>query len=333
VIAAFASLLLAAAPPPAPAAAPPPCSPAAARRMTHAQIAAAGELFDGVCVRMSGIGSDRTLFDSREGVYRGIQAGGWFADPHRLDFHHPDVEAATTQTGARRLVVTGRLWTCMVRVGPNSWNRVDGVRHCSGRPHILLADRIEWTWDRSRPLERLVGEEMRARFGNLVEATEAWPRLPAARAAAAEFLDALRSADRARMARLHGGEVGDGSAYIPLLLNYLFDNYYGPFQQLHQRREVQTAIFVPRRRPWQPAIVDHPRATICYCRTADCTGLWPISSGDETGSDRPYACTAWEAPIRIPFSNAVPPPETAGVINTYASAGWLAEPSQSAFRR
>lgn len=327
---AFASLLLAVASPAAPpggGSAQLPCDPATALRMTTMEIAAAGKTFEGHCVRVSGIGGYDTLFDSVEGVYRWARAGRPDRSPHTLRFHQPRIGEPSSTARAAHLEVTGRLWSCSLRFAPDASRRFPGVQGCASNPHVLIADRIEWAWDRSQSLERLVGDAMKARFGSLVEAPTSWSRLPAARAAAAAFLHAIRSGDWARLATLHGEEHDRPSGHLSRLFTYFVDNPDSPFQQLRETREVQTAIFVDGPSPAAPVSANQGRATICFCRTADCTGLWPIRLGDETGSDRPYACTLWE--VQVPN----PDPQASGIFMTDSSESWLVEPAASAFRR
>jgi hypothetical protein len=65
-------------------------------------------------------------------------------------------------------------------------------------------------------------------------------------------------------------------------------------------------------------------ATICFCRTADCSDRWPIAFNDADNDPwRPYACIQAkprdDGPGRI-------------VLNTPIGVGWLREPGATAYR-
>lgn len=119
---------------------------------------------------------------------------------------------------------------------------------------------------------------------------------------AGKFLAALRAGDRNTLADIHFRNVGlEWEEEEAELLEFLLDARKSPFPSLRRDREApQQTILVDRSLLYPDPeranrFDDDYSAIVCFCRTADCTGRWPIASFDADNlPSRPYACTRIE---------------------------------------
>jgi hypothetical protein len=178
---------------------------------------------------------------------------------------------------------------------------------------------------------RQMGEAARERFGDLQTESEVGPAPPEVRALADRFLAALALQDEQALDRFV--ELSDESRphLNPRMRRarraFLFGE--GPATLALLRRNpdaVQRAFFRARLPRATYATSAYRGWHACYCRTADCTGRWPISEIDAAVHEsRPYLCIGLYnahdsrlAPDRIVISRDAPYP---------------IEPPASAFRR
>ena len=336
-IANFAALLLAATQP-APAAAP--CTAETAHRTTVQKIGEHRERWTGRCVTVAGVMTSVAMYDSVEGLYeahRLRQDGN--QDPaalrrHRIGLYSPNNEIRGFRANADGLPtirVTGTVDTCEQMAAaaraasPNAIVMMSGYCHYYGGAVVRAA---VFDIDASRPHLRLIGEAARRRVGNLVFAPVSWPQLAELRNIGERFRAAIPAGDRAGLMQLHA--FGDASnEHEQRLLGAMLDDPASVFAQLRTDRDRPMAIFVDRHeaeRLRAGILPEQPFGTICFCRTSDCTGRWPISSSDaDNAPRRPYACTRtgyvdWAA-RRI------------GPDTPLSRGGWLGEPPETAFRR
>lgn len=314
-IAALVPLLLAAAQPgaPPPAREAKPCLPASVE-----EIAAAPGRFLGRCVVVSGVAGRALLFDDIEGYYRFGRIGQESQRSH-VGLAGIDGPGGRPHDDPVFLRVVGRVASCQeIRDVLNEAGRRDLLPpYCQfGLSPLILVDRHEA--DPERRYERLVGEANRRLHGTLDHAPADWELLPRLREAAETFRRAIAAGDMAALIAMHGLE----EASDPELLDYLLKRPDSPFAELRDGTVRQIAILLRT----DPALEAQARrdglAFLCFCRTADCTGLWPISFYDayQGRADRPYACT---------FHN----PGGRGLLSTSVVPGLLPEPATSAFRR
>jgi hypothetical protein len=314
VIATFASLLIAAAQPAAP---PPIIAPAPSvpcHSATVEEVEAAPDRFSDRCVVVSGLGGRLRLFGSVESYYRfGVAAKGGHVGLVGIDG-----PAGRLRGEPIFLTVVGYVSTCrklgdMLRQAGHP-DRLPTYCLFGLDPVIVVTDQ---TADPTRHAERLVGEENRRIHGTLELAPSDWPLRPKLLRAAKEFGKAIAAGNVAALKSMHGEKAGSDRELLP----YLLQRTDSPFAELRRRRPRQIAILLRT----SPAFRETSRrdgfAFLCFCRTADCTALWPISFEDaENRPDRPYACTYYDPTEIAPFS-------------TFIGPGFLPEPEASAFHR
>ncbi|HEX8644565.1 MAG TPA: hypothetical protein VF702_11705 [Allosphingosinicella sp.] len=178
---------------------------------------------------------------------------------------------------------------------------------------------------------RQVGDEARLRFGDLQTESEVGPAPPEVRGLAARFVAAVAARDEQALNQLvsFSNEVGRPLDRRRLAARraFLIGDGGSPLSVLRPGSTSLQSAFFRTRRP-QDAASESPSYGwhACYCRTADCTGLWPISDADATADPtRPYLCIQMYsehnprlAPNKIAVTRAAPYP---------------IEPERTAFRR
>jgi hypothetical protein len=321
VLAAAASLLLAAAQPAVPVTAPIPCRAETASVMTVDEVAATPHLFMGRCITVSGMGGRARIFGGVEAYYRQGRGG---AEEERSHLGLVGLRSRGGLPGEEpvALTVTGILSSC------RELRELVGTRRpgLSLPPYCLfgLAPVIvvmDHRIDPSRRYERLVGDENRRTHGTLALAADDWVARTGLREAAEEFRRAVAAGDVAALRRLHAHE-GDPAA-DPELIPYFLDQPDSPFAELRAGGPRQLAVLLHTGRMREQLVASgrDEDSFLCFCRTADCSGLWPISAADaENRADRPYVCTYHTTQGHARFRTSV-------------AHGFLPEPAASAFRR
>jgi hypothetical protein len=280
----------------------PACRPAETIQVTVAEIGRDPGRYVERCVRVSGLMYHGILHDDRNSLYlsrlnsidrSGIRSSAvhhlWVAGPVRGTLHNETPVPAT---------VVGRIDTCAQdsrrRFGPNRpGDIIVSSYHCYGaNGQMIFPTEIV---QGHREVERMAGEALRARYGNLSLMPQDWSVRPAMESVVQAFLAALRSGDRERAAAIHGIRPRSPSNFGEegrRLLAYLFDDPASPFAPFRSTAPSQFVWFVPRIddvERYQPG--DLP-AIACFCRTRDCSESWPISTIDiRHQPGRPYACT------------------------------------------
>ncbi|HEY6815841.1 MAG TPA: hypothetical protein VI168_09915 [Croceibacterium sp.] len=305
---------------------PAPCTEAESVRTTVVEIGRDPERFLDQCVTVTGAVSGIFMFSGQEGMYLAYRYGregnpDGEARMHRIGIDRQDIRNLR-MTYPQETTVTGRVDSCE--------RRAERIRAAGGIPFLggychyadgptIVVDRYSITEKR---YERMTGEAARARYGNLALMPEDWPTRDQAEAAVAEFLTALRAGDRAAMAELHEAPDEPNEHYDSLLYGLLQDTY-SPFLQARKGEGGQVAYFVLAGADGTLFGREYAKPTgyACFCRTADCTDRWPISSNDANNAwDRPYACT------HIELRDYRPDP----VFSTPVGDGWLVEPAATA---
>ena len=316
----------------------PPCTAGEAVRTSVAEIGAHPERFLDRCVTVTGAYAGITMFSGRDGLYlvnRYGRDGNHLAAHlvHRIGIDNQDLRDLRL-SAPHRTTVTGRVDMCERR-SARSQAAAEGARR--GSQEIVISFLTGYCHYYSGPTilvsaydltearyERMTGEAARRAFGNLVPMPADWPARAEVETVTAEFLQALRAGDRGALAALHETNA-ETNEHGRALLFMLRDDQQSVFAGLRRAAPMQTAIFVSAAADGPPlGRNDGPAATICFCRTADCAGRWPIAINDaDNDLDRPYACIRAEP-------RDYPPRRV--VLNTPVSRGGLTEPAASAFR-
>jgi hypothetical protein len=308
---------------------PPPCNPREAVRTTVVEIGRNPERFVDRCVTVTGAFAGIRMYSRQEGMYllyRFARDGNQVAAHrvHLIGIDNQDMRDLRMRF-PQRTTVTGRVDTCERRYerirAAGGFPFLAGYCHYESGPTILV-DRYSIT---EQSYGRMMGEEARRRFGNLIPMPEDWPNRSRVEAVAAEFLAALRARDRTKIRELH--DIRDErNEHDRGVLSDLLESRYSVFTQVRDRSSSQIAMFVIAAEDDSPLGRgdERPNATVCFCRTDDCSGRWPIAINDANNEPaRPYACIGVE-----------PREGTRGgaQVETPIRGGWLREPSGTAFR-
>lgn len=251
----------------------------------------------GRCVRLDGFVGGRYFFADAGGAYAELADDH---EDHRNDgwvglYFEPTVGRQPLQRGT----VVGRVQDCghdyaaeAARAGPNTI--VMSIGYCHYQSGLILTSAA---FRSSGPAQfgRLMAPADRARFGNL-EAERGNLRAPVEVVALADrFLAGVLAGDGAGLATFVGywSELNpDTPAGRSEQQAYLAGEPGSPLRPIRlATRPPQRTYFRERRSRDQESWGWRPVWHICFCRTGDCTGRWPIHSVDATaGPNRPYAC-------------------------------------------
>ncbi len=302
------------------------CTRRTARRATVVQIARQPERFLDRCVTVTGAFAGITLYSGREGMYL---VGRYGRDGNRVaanQVHRIGIDNQQMRNLRMRYpqetTVTGRVDSCERRsqriIAAGGIPFLGGYCHYHDGPSIVVSA-YSIT---ERQYDRLMGEDARQRFGNLAPMSVDGGSRDVIEAAAAAFHQALRARDRARLMQMH--DIRTENPQERTLLYSLLESQYSVFRQVRERDSVQTAFFVTADENGAPFDEQRPlaAATICYCRTNDCAGRWPIALNDANNEEnRPYACTQFQVQQG-----------DRQVFSTSTDGGWMREPASTAIR-
>lgn len=269
---------------------------------TVPQIAADPDEYVGRCVAIEGVMQRMFLFESVDGVYLQPRDGlNPASNGFRLGLDHI---VGHFSERYRRVAILGRVQDCeTVRsaldasAGPGDLVWVSGYCHYYNGPYLWVHD-VQYR--SGRPFERRMGSYERKDYGDLEPAPDNWPHRAQVEALASDFLRALRTADRERLAGMHFRDVGDEwPEEEAAMLRFLLRDGRSPFASIRTGRvPPQHIILVERSRLYPEA--DEPSADekadysalVCFCRAPSCDGRWPIATFDaDNVPGRPYACT------------------------------------------
>lgn len=303
-----------------------PCTEDEAIPTTVVEIATDPDRFLDRCVTVTGAVAGVSMYSGREGMYLAFRYGtdgNYSAESrlHRIGIDRQDIRNLRLAF-PRQTTVTGRVDSCERRfdrvVAAGGIPFLGGYCHYFSGPTIMV-DSYAIT---ERRHERMTGETARARYGNLAFMPDDWPGRPGAEAIVAEFLTALRTGNREKLAELHDFD-DENNEYQRGVLSDLLTRSHSPFAEARLAEPSQVAFFVSM--AGDGSLLSHEgmgsASTVCLCRTNDCTGLWPISLNDANNApDRPYACTFLQANEHGPAWLVTPD-----------DGGWLTEPAATAF--
>jgi hypothetical protein len=326
-IALLAAFILAAAQGTAPS--PQACQASNSVRTTVAEIGRNHDRFLDRCVTVSGALIGIRIYDDRDGIYLTHRFGRDGNTPptetHRsIGLDNQEIRNLQMRY-PHEATITGRVDSCRRRsdrvVARGGIPFLGGYCHYSSGPTIIVD-----AWNiTERSYERMTGENFRRRFGNIGFMPADWPSRPAVENLIAEFLQALRAGDRAKLSELH--EARSSNEHDRSVLYALIEDRDSVFAQVRQMAAPQTAIFVHMAEDGSFLGREDTAisALACFCRSADCSDRWPISINDANNqAHRPYACTRIE-----------PRDWTArkAAFNTPIRGSVLHEPARTAFRQ
>ena len=305
----------------------PPCTIETSTPASVVEIAGDPDRFLDRCVTVSGAVAGISIYSGREGMYLAHRFGsdGNYSEEgrrHRIGIDRQDIRDLR-MAYPQQATVTGRVDSCERR-----YKRIadaGGIAFLAGYCHYhsgptIVVDSYSITEKRH---ERLIGEAARADFGDLAFMPSDWPARAGSEAVVADFLAAVRRGDRARLAELHDFTDTDNEHRRGVLYALLQDAE-SPFTALRQGEAPQSTLFVSMAEDGTLFGREGtaPGGLACFCRTEDCTGLWPIALNDANNArDRPFVCTHLQGDGSRPAWLVTP-----------VGGGWLMEPAASAAR-
>jgi hypothetical protein len=238
----------------------------------------------GRCLRISGLLIGRTLFTDVDGYYlRGAYESDSFhsgEDRFHIGLYMDDPLAEKIQTAqAFQTTVIGVAGSCEQLWGPNVMMLIGTCHYAGGA--ILAAASLTPV-----PLLRLTGESARIRVGNMHVAPADWPERATVTAFANRWLHDIESGDAADYG------IVNGSDQYPDTADLVFHDIPSPFETFRGTSiQPQLEIFLTHDQPPHHPDELHRVTISCFCRIADCTGRWPISTMDAANApQRPYVC-------------------------------------------
>jgi hypothetical protein len=250
----------------------------------------------GRCVRISGYVAGRYFFADVGGAYARFaedrddrRNDGWLG----LYFIDRHVVSRPMQRGTVVGVVhdCGRDYAAEeARAGPNTLVMSTGYCHYQSGLVLLPAT---FSSSGSARFERKVSEAARRRFGNLEPERPGNRPPPAVVRLADRFLSGVRRGDGAGLATFvlpWSDEVPpETPAAQAAFRKRLAGEPGSPLRPIRLAGSNPQRVYFRERQ--SPSWNLPPTWHICFCRTGDCTGRWPIHSIDATaGPSRPYIC-------------------------------------------
>jgi hypothetical protein len=316
VIASLVALLMASAPEARP------CTRANAVPADVRQIAAEPERWRGRCVRLEGYVAHNLFVADIAGGYSAQATNradrrndGWLGlyFQSRRDYRF----------APRRGTVVGVVDDCasnyargVAEAAPDTLVMPSG--YCHYRGGLILIPASFHSSGRAR-FERQMGDEARRRFG---------PVPAEVRALARTFLEKVRTGDAAALRAFVGlwseVEPEDGT-WAAAFTDYLLGRNGSPIAALRDLPQPQIAFFQESLSRAEVEEGETGDWHICFCKTADCAAVWPISAADATAEPRrPYVCLR-----AFDSRNGGNPADALGLVRR----GGVREPARTAFRR
>jgi hypothetical protein len=297
-------------------------------------IAVVPEAWMGRCVRLEGFVRFNLYFADVAGAYAASSTND---DDRRNDgwlglYHSP---GERLRDRLERSSVIGRVDDCaagyeraVAEADPDVIIMPTGYCHYRGGLVLVHAR----TRSRGRAVfERQMGERARLTYGDLETEAEAGPVPAEVRTLGDRFLAALRGRDVGALRSFVGlwseHEHWNRARWARVFSRWLMGYDGSPLAALRDGpASPQTAYFRERILSVEKEEGASGDWHVCYCKTADCTNLWPISARDATAeSSRPYLCL-------IAFNDRLSSRGPADRLAVVRSGG-IREPSQTAFRR
>ena len=293
------------------------CAMQTATEVSVEQLGARPKKYLGRCVTVSGPTRIYRMYSGVEGVYLSQQLGRDGYVPlrnqrHRIGLYFGAGEKEDAQPAHPEELVDGPFRFTRVTGVADSCERmaqalprggVESVDPETGQTMITITmlggycpydpGAVVWVTavsvDPASRYERLTGEKNREIYGSLVRVGPSWRHYRHLRRLGSAIRHAIRAGDRAALSKLYG-KFGVGSE----ALRFLLEDPHSPFAEL--RTAKRQLPFVILAQEWdQEGIPANDRRTkdalICFCRSGDCSGLWPIAAIDAgPDPDHPFAC-------------------------------------------
>jgi hypothetical protein len=207
------------------------CSTRNSERTTVAQIAADPKAYEGHCVAIDATMQGDSLFENVDGVY--VQP------PDSLNPASSGLRIGLAGTSLqysesyRRVSILGSVQDCetvrncvQASAGENEVVMISGYCHTSNGPYLWVH---ELRSHRGQPFYRRMGSDARSDYGNLVPAPDEWWYRAKIASLASEFLLALQTNDRNKLADIHFRNVGeDDEDEEAAMLRFLLKDRHSP---------------------------------------------------------------------------------------------------------
>ncbi|MET1110349.1 MAG: hypothetical protein ABWX67_02360 [Allosphingosinicella sp.] len=277
------------------AAAPQTCTLEEAQPATVREMAAAPDKWFDRCVRLEGFTTGNTFYQDIAATYRYGASDeedrpndGWLGLYFREDGGEP--------RRPTRVSVAGRVHDCArdyeaAAAQSNPGELIMSVGYCHYRGGLVLLD-VVVRYGKAAAMPRATGEKARLAFGDLMTSTEAGAPPSEALRPLRRFVAAVRTGDAAAAAGLADGynrTIRKDPNSLALWRSFLTTD--GPFAFLRTAPGLEPAFFRNRQSREDVENGSTPDWFACFCATADCAAVWPISVKDAAAdADQAYAC-------------------------------------------
>lgn len=299
----------------------------------------------GRCVRLRGIQHGRRLYVDRRAL---IEPFPGYGEQVRRSIFLYGLGRRRDTSRPKRVEVIGTLGSCgdqNAALAAMQADRPDEILMLSGYCHTSLEDYIEPVARRvlsSAPIPRLIEAEVPAGDRALVDAPADTPDLAVHRDAARALVAAVVAGDEAAYRRLRRPEVQDevdklGGKPAPAWLRAELREGHAQFIASAALRKDLAAVrrlATPERVMLDRDELEASREagngppgifTICWCRTADCAGRWPVAASDaDNGPARPYVCARTNDYMRGPSAGTALQVVMDVAPNGFAEPAWPA---------
>jgi hypothetical protein len=299
-----------------------PCAAAESAPVTIEAVQSALETWEGHCVRLRGLAANRRLYASRDALLDPIIVYGPL--PARSIVIYPD-GPTRRERDPRMVEIVGRIGSCARMhelVREMRERERDHLIMVAGYCHTSLESYVRPTTIRvtdHRAIPRPTEAEVAPGRRQLIDAPATVPLRNEQAAAARALAAAIAAGDQAAFRRLHDPDLQaeidrPGGTRTPAMIraetgeeNARLRRLRAPdsvFAGLPAATSRQERVFVTREDQSDaaaPGAHDDVPLLTCWCRSADCTGRWPVRTVDaDNDRHRPYACVQTSG--RVVFS-------------------------------
>jgi hypothetical protein len=286
------------------------CTPETAQPVGIETIQADYAAWEGRCVRLQGIAAAGTLFADRQALLE--PRGAFDKDAKRSIVIYPGRIRAPDRP--RMVEVVGALGSCtsqyavieeMRAADPDAFIMLGGYCHTSLANYV---NPIEIRTISARGIPRLTEAEVTPDRRPLVDAPPTLAGRAESAAAARALLAALATGDESGFIRLTAPEAWDELRTLESRVkpDWLAERLAAAhrdfarlspsralFAAIHRQAAMRERVFIERDEFEYAREVPDTRLPlrICWCKTPDCAGRWPVLPGDtDNAPERPYLC-------------------------------------------
>jgi hypothetical protein len=299
--------------------------------------------WSGRCVRFTGLAMARHLFVDRQATLNSIDPDKPASDGSIRIYSKDSIALPLKPTFVELIGTLGScidqqaITAALQKQEPNMIIMTSGLCHSSSENYV---DPISIVVTSKTPVPRLTEKEVPTDRRRLIDAPADMPGRARVIAAARAAVAALSAGDEAAFLKLNDPETAhdmvglDGKAPEKWLQEDIDKAYavfhdqagsHGPFASVHLDETSQERVFIDRRNlnAKMSTPQETPSLIVCWCKTADCAGKWPVAFFDaDNEPERPYACARTYEDVLGPNAGTAIEVDTTSRPNGFAEREW-----------